>query len=529
MTVSLSKKSKVFNFVLLAGALSGAVAPAALAAEDTDWRRRVIYLTIVDRFADGDPSINNAHGSPVCNDPKNPHAYQGGDLEGLSNKLDYIKDLGADAVWLTPIYKGVQGMAGINCGFPGYWADFSVPYNLEVDPRFGSPSDFDELIAKAHSKDMKVVLDMVVNHAGYGARLVSERPEWFMDPVNCHLQGNPEIYCPLAGLPDFDQRRGDVRDYLVDVHQQWLRRFPVDAIRMDTVKHVEAEYFGRDWIPAMRQEKPDLYVLGEILDEGSFHLFERYFDAGFDGLFNFPLRTALISSFAKGHSVDAAASMVQATLARFGQEQTSTMVNLLDNHDVKRFVHEIPFGIPSEDSRKRYMLAFTALLTIPGIPQIYYGNEIGMDGGTDPLNRRFMPSWAFDSEGRKGRYPGYLDKPNEIFDHVAKLLSIRKQHSALQIGSYQELWRQSGAGNANVWAFYRGVPEENSKAMVAINNGKLPTNGPLVIGVQGKFADGTVLVDVLGQAATPPTVVVVKNGAVALSLPGQSSVVLVPQ
>jgi alpha-amylase len=526
MILSWSKGVCIFYFQSVCLVLAILAATTAAAAESTDWRRQVIYLAIVDRFADGDPMLNDAHGSPVCNDPKNPHAYQGGDLSGLAKKLDYIKELGADAVWLTPIYKGVPDMAGINCGFPGYWADFAVPYSLEIDPRFGTPADFDKVIANAHSKDMKVVLDMVVNHAGYGARLVDERPDWFMDPVNCHLQGDPEIYCPLAGLPDFDHRSSAVRDYLVDIHLQWLRRFPVDAIRMDTVKHVEPEYFGRDWIPAMRQEKPNLYVLGEILDEGSFHLFKRYFDAGFDGLFNFPLRTALISSFAKGQSVDSVASMVQETLERFGQEQTSLMVNLLDNHDVKRFVHEIPFGIPSEDSRRRYMLAFSALLTVPGIPQIYYGNEIGMDGGSDPMNRRFMPSWAFDSEGRKGRYSGYLDKPDEIFDHVSKLLTVRKQHSALQIGSYRELWRQGAPGNANVWAFFREDPQAKSKAIVALNNGKQSTNGPLAIGVQGAFPDGTVLVDVLGQESIRP--VVVKNATIALELPAQSAVVLVP-
>jgi glycosidase len=519
--------SRLLNSVLMFPLLWGLSPKETKASEVTDWRRQVIYLAIVDRFFDGDPTNNKTHGSPECKDPGNPHAYQGGDLAGIAEKLGYVKELGADALWITPIYKGVSEMSGINCGFPGYWADFTEPYHLEIDPRFGKASEFDAVINKAHSNGMKVILDMVVNHAGYGARLLKERPDWFMNPFDCYLQGNPEIYCPLAGLPDFDQRKQNVRDYLVDVHRQWLKRFPVDAIRMDTVKHVEPDYFGRDWIPAMRKEKPDLYVLGEILDENSFYLFKRYFDAGFDGLFNFPLRTALISSFAKGGSVDVAASMVQETLARFGHEQAALMVNLLDNHDVKRFVNEIPFGVPSEDSRRRYMLAFTALLTVPGIPQIYYGNEIGMDGGSDPLNRRFMPLWAFDRESRKGRYSGYLDKPNEIFDHVKKLLAVRKRHSALQMGEYQELWRQVDPGNANVWAFYRESSQDKSKVIVALNNGKQSTKGALVIGVRGKFPDGTVLVDELGQVSIPP--VLVKNNSIALTLPEQSAVVLIPK
>ncbi len=173
------------------------------------------------------------------------------------------------------------------------------------------------------------------------------------------------------------------------------------------------------------------------------------------------------------------------------------------------------------------MLAFTALLTLPGIPQIYYGNEIGMDGGNDPLNRRSMPLWAFNKEARKGRFAGYLDKPNVIFDHVTKLLGIRKRHSALQIGEYQELWRQVDPGNANVWAFYRESYQDKSKVIVALNNGRQSTNGPLLIGVGGKFPDGTVLVDELGQVSIPP--VVVKNNTIALTLPEQSAIVLIPK
>lgn len=202
------------------------------------------------------------------------------------------------------------------------------------------------------------------------------------------------------------------------------------------------------------------------------------------------------------------------------------MVNLLDNHDVPRFVQEIPYGIASDDARGRYMLALTALLTLPGIPQIYYGNEVGMDGGGDPYNRRFMPTWAFDANARPHSYPGHLERPDLIFDHVHKLLEIRKRHSALQIGSYRELWRQSGAHNANVWAFLREDPAVDSRAIVAFNNGYRPPDAGLPISVAGRFADGTILEDALGQANIPP--LTVRNGKIDLSLPGQTAVILIP-
>lgn len=253
-----------------------------------DWRRRVIYFVLVDRFRNGAPAYDRLHGDAVCNDPGNAHAYQGGDLVGLRRHLDYIEELGADSIWITPLYRGVESIAGMNCGFPGYWADFADPYELELDPRFGRPADFDGLIDEMHRRDMPLMLDMVVNHAGYNARLLRQHPAWFTDPSTCTSQGPADIFCSLAGLPDFDHRIPAVRDYLVDVHRQWLQRFDVDAIRMDTVKHVEPSYFAT-WTSAMREERPGMYMIGELLDEGSFHQFDRYLDAGFDGLFNFPL------------------------------------------------------------------------------------------------------------------------------------------------------------------------------------------------------------------------------------------------
>ena len=294
------------------------------------------------------------------------------------SESDYIEELGADAVWITPLYRGVPAMAGQNCGFPGDWADFADPYTLELDPRFGTAEDFDALLEELHGRDMPLMLDMVVNHAGYNARLLQQHPDWFTDPSTCTSQGNPEIYCSLAGLPDFDHRVPAVRSYLVDLHRSWLERFDVDAIRMDTVKHVEPSYFA-EWTAAMREVRPGMYMVGEHLDEYDLAPFHPYLEqGGFDGLFNFPLRRALIDTFARGHSVDIAASRMAETLSRFGAERAGAMVNLLDNHDVPRFVEEIPSGTAGSDAQARYHLALTALLTLPGVPQIYYGNELGI-------------------------------------------------------------------------------------------------------------------------------------------------------
>jgi alpha-amylase len=485
------------------------------------WTERVLYFALLDRFADGDADNLSSHGDSECNRPWDAHAYQGGDLAGLKNALGYIDDLGPDALWVSPLYKGVPTKQGDNCGFPGYWVNFADPYQLELDPRYGTATLFDEVIDQAHALDMRVMLDMVVNHAGYGAPLVEQHPDWFNDPATCGHRGQPDIDCPLAGLPDFDHENTAAADYLIDAHLQWVNRFAFDGIRMDTVKHVTPAYFSQ-WMDAMRDSRPDLFMVGELLDEHSFWRYGRYLDAGFDGLFNFPLRQGLIASFARGDSVDVAAGRMEETLNTFGLEQTRQLVNLLDNHDVRRFTEEIPPWVSPDEARRRYLLAMTALLTLPGIPQIYYGNEVGMYGGHDPDNRRFLPQWVFSEQSRQQSFPGFLEHPNVVFDTTQRLVKLRQRLAPLKRGDYRELWRQNGAGNNNVWAYSREA--DGQAVIVAFNNGFLATEGAVGIPVRGAVPAGTRLTDVLGTAGVDD--LTVDGDKIWLSLPAQSAVVL---
>lgn len=486
------------------------------------WTERVLYFALLDRFTDGNPHNLRLHGDDACNRPWDPHAYQGGDLAGLKHRLDYIDALGADALWISPLYQGVPVKQGDNCGFPGYWVQFSDPYELALDPRYGDAALFDEILDDAHGRGMTVMLDMVVNHAGYGAPLVAQHPEWFNDPTTCNQRGQPDIDCPLAGLPDFNHDNAEAAAYLIDAHLLWANRFPFDCVRMDTVKHVTPAYFSR-WIDAMREGRPDLFMVGELLDEHSFHRYGRYLDAGFDGLFNFPLRQGLIASFARGESVDVAAGRMQETLNLFGLDRTRHLVNLLDNHDVRRFTEEIPGWVSPDEARRRYLMAMTALLTLPGIPQIYYGNEVGMYGGHDPDNRRFMPWWVFDEQARQSNAPGFLERPNVVFDTTQRLIKLRHRLAPLKRGDYRELWRQNGPANNNVWAFSREA--DGQAVIVAFNNGQLATNGAVSIDVRGSVPAGTRLTDVLALAGIED--LTVDGDYIRLSLPPQSAVVLV--
>jgi glycosidase len=493
-------------------------------ATGTPWSERVLYFALLDRFVDGDPSNNTSHGVPECNRRADPHAFQGGDLAGLRGSLGYLEQLGVNALWLSPLYRGVPQKQGANCGFPGYWPELSEPYSLAVDPRYGDSSTFDALLSDAHERDMKVMLDMLVNHAGYGAPLVRQHPEWFNEASTCNRRGQPDIDCPLAGLPDFNHSNSAAADYLVDLHLQWVRRFPIDGIRMDTVKHVDPAYFRR-WIGEMRGARSDLFVLGELLDEHTFERFGPYLETGFDSLFNFPLRQGLIASFARGESVDVVAQRMADTLNRFGPRRAASLVNLLDNHDVRRFAEEIPAWVPRDEARRRYVMAMTALLTLPGVPQLYSGDEVGMYGGADPDNRRFLPAWVFNPRERQADRPGFIERPNLVFDATQRLAQLRRRLPALRRGSYRELWRQNGPSNNNVWAFIRQDGAE--AAVVVFNNGQRPTDGTVPLSVASAFADGERLVDVLGIARVAD--VTVSGGVARVALPAQSAVVLVPR
>ncbi len=503
------------------------------------WQDRIIYFALIDRFENGRGENDKAYGDPECNKATDPHAYQGGDLEGVRQRLPDIEALGANALWLTPLYKGVATKAGQNCGFPGYWAAFAEPYALELDPRFGTASEFDDVLSEARSRDIRTILDMVVNHSGYGAPLVSQRPDWFHDPKTCGSLGLPEIFCPLAGLPDFNHRIPAAASYLLDIHKQWTQRFDIDGIRMDTVKHVEPWYF-REWINGVRRAKDDLFVFGELLDEGSFGGFQPYLDTGFDGLFNFPLRRALIDTFAKGASVDVAASRVREMLGLFGQQQSRWLVTLLDNHDVPRFMEEFPTHLSAQVVHERYKLALTALLTLPGIPQLTYGNEVGMYGGADPDNRRMMPQWAFSPSFNESDHEGFVTKPGQVWSYLQRLIAVRKEHQALSRGDFDEIWRQSNAESPNVWAFVRSInvqlnPDRAGSAapiLVIFNNGN-ESSGLLRLPLRGHFGDGVRLSSIPLESDTATGKLMpdkrnyrVQNGGIELEIPGRSVLLL---
>jgi alpha-amylase len=503
-------------------AITDAATPVA-----TDWTAQVLYLALPDRFTNGDPS-NDSLGAADCFAPTDPRRFHGGDLAGTGARLDYLRALGASALWITPVYQQIARRPSGACGYHGYWPDFADPDDGAIDPRFGTESDLRALIDAAHARSMRFVMDMVVNHTGSSARLVSQRPAWFHDPATCAALGPAEVFCPIgSSLPDLAQERGDVADYLSAQSARWASRFAIDAVRMDTAKHVPAVFFRDRWAPAVRAARPDVHLIAEVFSEGSARDLQPMLAAGFDSAFDFALRRALRDTFALGGSVDAVASRVLDTIAVLGPARARLLTTMLDNHDVPRFASDTLASAANNGAvaAARYRLAMVALMTLPGVPQLYYGNEIALLGGADPDNRRDMPAWAFDADARARAAPAAtetLPEPNATWSLTSALARLRTSNSALARGAYVELWRQNSG--PNVLGFLRSDGVE--RVVVLINNGAveagpinvpLRANGAISAADRAAFSDGRALVQLVTAGA--PASLTITNGALPVRLP----------
>lgn len=353
----------------------------------------VIYFIMVDRFNDSNPDENL---SDVNKDDL--RAFQGGDLQGIIDKLDYIKDLGATAIWLTPIMEN-----GPN-GYHGYWIyDF---YN--VDPHFGDLEIFKTLVQEAHAKDLKVVLDYIVNHTGYHSPWLSdpEKKDWFNPDKNIsNWKDKEEVERGwLAGLPDLNQDNLEVKNYLIENALWWIEETGIDGFRLDTVRHVPHE-FWRDFSQAIKAKHPGFFLLGEVWDANTKTL-ESYHQVGIDSITNYSLYAGIENGF---NSMPNMFSLINALDKE--QHFTNPQLNaiFIDNHDNPRYMSKNP-RMALEYTKQ----ALTFMFTYPAIPVLYYGTEIGMSGAYDPENRQFM-DWASTED-------------SAMLDFVKQLTDIRKSY-----------------------------------------------------------------------------------------------------
>jgi glycosidase len=450
----------------------------------------VLYLIMPDRFANGDPSNDEPRSAPGSHDRAKPRAYHGGDLQGITNHLAYLKDLGVTTLWLTPIVKN-----GATEDYHGYGAvDLYA-----VDPHFGTLKDYQALVSAAHRQQMKIFFDAVPNHIGPKHPWVTNPPlpDWFHGTLQHHLDSFSPLKRSFYGKPDNQGASNDPFESLVDPHAPawmkrnltegwffgvlpdmntenpvvvqyllqnsiwWVESSGLDGFRVDTFPYVGRKFWA-EWHAGLRRLYPNLTTIGEVFhpDSSVTSFFaggaKRYdgIDTGLSTLFDFPmyftLRDVLLRNAPAGRIAD---------ILRHDSlyVHPDALVPFFANHDVARFASE------QGSSAAKLKLAFGLTLTLRGIPEIYYGDEIGMPGGGDPDNRRDFPGgWIGDSNDaftKAGRTPAQ----QEIFSAVHALLRLRREHPALRGG---RLWHL--ASDDNSYVFLRETEEEH--LVVAFNN-----------------------------------------------------------
>ncbi len=454
----------------------------------------VIYLIMPDRFANGDPTNDEPAEAKGTHDRSNPRAYHGGDLRGIRDHLPYLKDLGVTTLWLTPILKN-----GAVQDYHGYGAvDLYA-----VDPHLGTIQDYQNLVAEAHKQGMKILFDLVPNHVGPKHPWVTEPPlpDWFHGTPEHHADSSTGISGMFYGktdkpaiandpfetlvdphapprlsrnltdgwffniLPDLNTENPAVAQYLLQESIWWAETSGLDGYRLDTFPYVSRKFWSA-WHAGLHRTYPELTTIGEVFhpDPSVTSFFaggQKRFDgvdSGLSTLFDFPLFFTLRDVLLR----NAPAARIADVLRHDSlYVHPDSLVTFFANHDVPRFASA------EGSSSAKVKLAFGMTLTLRGIPEFYYGDEIGMPGGGDPDNRRDFPGgWlgdvknAFTAEGRTA-------EQQELFTYVQTLLRLRREHTALQSGKLWHLFSDETA-----YAFLRETEEE--RVLVVFNNSAVP-------------------------------------------------------
>ncbi|MFB8400043.1 pullulanase-type alpha-1,6-glucosidase [Streptomyces sp. NPDC055912] len=587
--------------VALAAALCAALVPAvpaaaaprppappsdrALAAEPArqDLTREQFYFVLPDRFANGDTSNDRGGltGSRTQTgfDPTDKGFYQGGDLKGLTQRLDYIKGLGTTAIWMAPIFKNrpVQGEGkDASAGYHGYWiTDFT-----QVDPHFGTNEDLEKLIAAAHRKGMKVFFDVITNHTadtvdyaeqkyGYrpkGAYPYLDRdgrpfddreavgkvdrdsfpytpvasaekadtkvPAWLNDPTMYHNRGDSTWvgesaeYGDFVGLDDLWTERPEVVDGMRRIYEKWVRDFKIDGFRIDTVKHVDLDFWTQ-WATALdayakKQGREDFFMFGEVYSADT-AVTSPYVTRGrLDATLDFPFQDAARAFASQGAGADRLAK-VFAEDYRYTTDKANAyeQVTFLGNHDMGRigtFLKQDNPNASDTELVRRATLANELMFLSRGNPVVYYGDEQGFTGpgGDKDARQTLFASKTADyldddqlGTDRTHATDAY-DPTHPVYRSVAALSKLTREHPALRDGVQQERYAEG-----SVYAFSRTDPKTRTEYLVATNSATTAKTVTVPVG----SADFRALYGSQGAVAAA-------SGKVTVTVPALSSLVL---
>ncbi len=426
-----------------------------------DWHKdQIIYFPLTDRFHDGDPTNN----SEIRRD--HPSGFYGGDHAGLIEKLDYIKSLGVTTVWLSPMADNATELTLPDYhgyGHHGYW----IKDHEQIEEHQGNWDTAKTLVEEAHKRGLKVVLDVVLNHVHPEHPFVSQpdKHDWFHHNGRIIDWDDPfqSVYGDLGGLPDLAQENPEVFNYLLDNTAMWVEELGLDGVRLDAVKHIQKD-FWRDFVPALKERcGDDLFVMGEVF-HGDARVVADYQRNGIDYVFDLPLYYTMTDVFGRGASMRHLAN-------RLAEDShypdPSKLVTVLDNHDLPRFTHTAV-----GDKRQRLKLAMAFLMAARGVPSVYYGTEVGMEGGHDPDNRRMME----------------FDRDPELRSYFTNLTAMRNELTPLRQGVQREMWQDD-----SVYAFSR--THEGEEVIAVFHNSEHGTSRSIPLRAESPIAEGARLRD----------------------------------
>lgn len=402
----------------------------------------IFYQIFPERFANGDLSNDPEHVMEWGGTPT-PGNFFGGDLQGVLDHLDYLCELGVNAIYFTPLFEATTNHK------------YDTQDYFNVDPHFGTIPLLKELVAACHSKGIRVMLDGVFNHCGYTfppfADLLangssSRYANWFHVrewPLRVN-EGIPtyDTFAFEPIMPKLNTENPEVREYLLKAARYWIEEIGVDGWRLDVANEV-SHTFWREFRRTVKQANPEAYLVGEIMHDSLPWLLGDQFDA----VMNYPLLNLLLNFFAHGrtHAVEFAQA-IGTMLSSYPQQITEASFNLLDSHDTVRFLTSCGGDV------RRLKLAALFLMTFQGVPCIYYGDEVGLDGGYDPLNRKCM-EWDLAKQDRN------------LLEFYRWAITLRKSSPAFRSSGFKVL---EVPGYPRLLVYERW--NEQERLMVIMNN-----------------------------------------------------------
>lgn len=453
-------------------------------AGDFDWDEAVIYFAVTDRFFDGDAENNNAYGVGDYNiGEKGGSSYHGGDFAGLNQKLDYLKDLGVNTIWITPIVENITEDQHDNetdtatYGYHGYWAsDFT-----KLNKHLGTEQQFKALLDAAHSKGMKIMVDVVLNHAGYGTedyfnRILTDADGNSISMIrdSSNTISGDDKYDSLSDLPDFVTENKAVTDQLVTWQTEWMSKYSIDYYRVDTVKHVETTTWAA-FKNSLTKVNPDFKMIGEYSGAGYANNAGELGTGSMDALLDFDF-----NDFAQKFVTGDISGVESSLQKRNGAiNNTATMGSFLSSHDEDTLQYKLvnESKISEDEAYNLMKVAATLQITAKGQPVLYYGEEIGQGGANNwpyQTNRRDF-DWT-ELEKQKA-------DSNSIYNHYKTMLAIRN--------AYTDVFAR---GNRSTVA----VSDADGYEVISRSYG----NSTLYVGMNVKEAEKEIVIPVAESAGT---------------------------